>query len=188
MIKIGVTGSLASGKSTFAKLLAQKKYPIFNADKEVNDLYKKNFFKDKIKNIFNFENKTNLKKKVKAVIKQDNKKIKKLEAIIHPLVRKQMKAFMLSKKRKKILVFDIPLLIESKLMKHFDVIVFVTSKKKIRLKRYLFNKGNDKIFTILNKRQIKPRKKMKMSDHTIFNNSSFKILKIKAKMLIKNYE
>tara|TARA_Y100001970_G_scaffold112757_1_gene140722 strand:+ start:2098 stop:2664 length:567 start_codon:yes stop_codon:yes gene_type:complete len=188
MIKIGVTGSLASGKSTFAKLLAQKKYPIFNADKEVNDLYKKNFFKDKIKNIFNFENKTNLKKKVKAVIKQDNKKIKKLEAIIHPLVRKQMKAFMLSKKRKKILIFDIPLLIESKLMKHFDVIVFVASKKKIRLKRYLFNKGNNKIFTILNKRQIKPRKKMKMSDHTIFNNSSFKILKIKAKMLIKNYE
>ena len=73
-------------------------------------------------------------------------------------------------------------------MKHFDVIVFVASKKKIRLKRYLFNKGNNKIFTILNKRQIKPRKKMKMSDHTIFNNSSFKILKIKAKMLIKNYE
>ena len=92
MIKIGVTGSLASGKSTFAKLLAQKKYPIFNADKEVNDLYKKNFFKDKIKNIFNFENKTNLKKKVKAVIKQDNKKIKKLEAIIHPLVKREKKS------------------------------------------------------------------------------------------------
>ena len=76
MIKIGVTGSLASGKSTFAKLLAQKKYPIFNADKEVNDLYKKNFFKDKIKNIFNFENKTNLKKKLRLSL---NKIIKKLK-------------------------------------------------------------------------------------------------------------
>ena len=47
MIKIGVTGSIASGKSTFAKLLSQRKHPIFNADKEVNDLYKKNFSKIK---------------------------------------------------------------------------------------------------------------------------------------------
>tara|TARA_B100002051_G_C16735119_1_gene640771 strand:+ start:2349 stop:2915 length:567 start_codon:yes stop_codon:yes gene_type:complete len=188
MIKIGVTGSIASGKSTFAKLLSQRKHPIFNADKEVNDLYKKNFFKNKIKNIFNLKDKKNIKKKVKEVIKKNNKNIKKLEATIHPLVRKRMKVFMFSKKKKKILIFEIPLLIESKLMKHFDVIVFVTSSKKIRLNRYLSNGGNKKIFTLLNKRQIKPRKKMKISDHTIFNNSSLKVLKRKAKMMIKNYE
>ena len=61
-------------------------------------------------------------------------------------------------------------------------------KEKIRLNRYLSNGGNKKIFTLLNKRQIKPRKKMKISDHTIFNNSSLKVLKRKAKMMIKNYE
>ena len=89
MIKIGVTGSLASGKSTFAKLLAQKKYPIFNADKEVNDLYKKNFFKDKIKNIFNFENKTNLKKKVPATIVVTFEILKKkLRLLLNKIIKK----------------------------------------------------------------------------------------------------
>ena len=41
MIKIGITGSLASGKSTVAKFMSRGKYPIFNADKVVANLYKK---------------------------------------------------------------------------------------------------------------------------------------------------
>ena len=43
MIKIGITGSMASGKSTVAKLMSRGKYPIFNADKIVGDIYKKKF-------------------------------------------------------------------------------------------------------------------------------------------------
>ena len=41
---IGITGSIASGKSTVAKLIAKKKYPLFSADKIVLDLYKNNRF------------------------------------------------------------------------------------------------------------------------------------------------
>ena len=55
--------------------------------------------------------------------------LKKLEKIVHPLVRKKMKNFVLKNKRKKILFFEIPLLIESKLMKYFNVIIFIKSKK-----------------------------------------------------------
>jgi len=86
--------------------------------------------------------------------------------------------------KKKILIFDIPLLIESKLMKYFDIIVFVGAKRKVRLKRYLHKKGNRKIFTILDKRQITSSKKIKISDHVIYNNSSIKILKKNVKFLI----
>ena len=39
MIKIGITGSLASGKSTVAKIIASKKYPLFDADKVVKQIY-----------------------------------------------------------------------------------------------------------------------------------------------------
>ena len=42
MIKIGITGSIASGKSTAAQLIAKKKFPLFSADKAVLDLYKNN--------------------------------------------------------------------------------------------------------------------------------------------------
>ena len=54
--------------------------------------------------------------------------------IIHPLVRKEMKKFTKKNKNQKTLFYEIPLLIESKLMKYFDIIIFIKTKKKIRLK------------------------------------------------------
>ena len=44
MIKIGITGSIASGKSTFAKFLSQRKYPIFDADRSVASIYRDKYF------------------------------------------------------------------------------------------------------------------------------------------------
>ena len=54
---IGITGSIASGKSTVAYLMAGKKYPLFNADKVVSDLYKKNFFINALTKKFKLEKK-----------------------------------------------------------------------------------------------------------------------------------
>ena len=184
MIKIGITGSLASGKSTVARLISRGKYPVFNADRTVSNLYKKRNFIKKIKKQLNILSSKNIKKKIRHLVKKDKKKLKKLELIIHPLVRKEMRAFIRSKKYKKMLIFDIPLLIESKLMKYFDVIVFVGAKRNVRLKRHLYKKGNKKIFTILNKRQIMPSKKIKISDHVIYNNSSLKVLKRNVRSLM----
>ena len=184
MIKIGITGSLSSGKSTVAKLISKGRYPVFNADRIVANLYKRRDFIKKIKRKFNIKNQKNIKEEIKNSIKKDKKNIRKLELMIHPLVRREMRALILSKKNKKLLIFDIPLLIESKLMKYFDIIVFVHAKRKLRLKRYVYKKGSKKIFTILNKRQIMPSKKIKISDHVIYNNSSLKVLKKNVKLLI----
>ena len=185
MIKIGITGSLASGKTTVAKLMSGNKYPIFNADKIVRSIYHKKNFISKIKKEFNLLNIKNLKKKIKNLIKEDKKNLKKLEQIIHPLVRREMRLFMRSKKNIKITIYEIPLLIESKLTKYFDVIVFVGAKKNLRLKRYVAKGGQKKIFTILEKRQNKPGKKIKLSDHVIYNNKSFKNLKKNVEFLMK---
>ena len=187
MIKIGITGSLASGKSTVAKLISRNRYPIFSADKTVKALYKKRIFITKAKKKFNFKNTKNLKKKVINLIKKDKKILKQLELIIHPLVRREMRAFMRPKKNIKIKIFEIPLLIESKLTKYFDIIIFVGAKKNIRLKRYVAAGGDKKIFTILEKRQNKPSKKMKISDHVIYNNQSIKNLKKRIKLLMNKY-
>ncbi len=137
---------------------------------------------------FNFKNTKNLKRKVKNLIKKDKKKLKELESIIHPLVRKEMETLMKPRKNIKISIFEIPLLIESKLTKYFDVVVFVGANKNIRLKRYLYKGGNKKIFTILDNRQIKPSKKIKISNHVIYNNKSLKALKKNVKFLMKKYE
>jgi len=185
MIKIGITGSLASGKSTVAKLISRNKYPVFSADHVVKSLYKKKFFTNKVKKKFHFKNTNNLKNKIKNLIKKDKKTLKKLELIIHPLVRKEMKAFIKKKTNIKITIFEIPLLIESKLTRYFDFNYFYWCKKNIRLRRYVAKGGNKKIFTILEKRQQKPSKKIKISDYVIYNNKSIKSLKKNIKNVLR---
>ena len=185
MIKIGITGSLSSGKSTVAKLISRNKYPIFSADNAVKTLYKKRIFTKKIQKQFHFKNTRNLKNKIKNLIKKDKKILKKLEMILHPLVRKEMGEFIKKKKNNKITIFEIPLLIESKLTRYFDFVVFVGAKKNIRLRRYVVKGGNKKIFTILEKRQKKPSKKIKISDYVIYNNKSIKSLKKNIKKFLK---
>ena len=80
------------------------------------------------------------------------------------------------------------MLIESKLGKHFTKVIFVDTKKTIRLKRYLKKNGNKKTFDLLNKRQVSPIIKKKLCDITINNNNSLAILKKNVKNLMKKYE
>jgi len=93
MIKIGITGSIASGKTTASKILSYKKGPLFSADKVVKSLYKKNNFKNLIAKKFNIKKKFNLKHLIKRKILNNRTNIKILEKIIHPKVRKEMKKF-----------------------------------------------------------------------------------------------
>tara|TARA_B100000686_G_scaffold350324_1_gene445986 strand:+ start:799 stop:1362 length:564 start_codon:yes stop_codon:yes gene_type:complete len=185
MIKIGVTGSIASGKTTVARILSGRKYPLFDADKEVNKIYKKNSFKKKICKKFKLKNNKNIKNKIKKIISKNKKSLKDLEKIIHPIVRKKIKNFSRRNKGKDFLIFEIPLLIENKLMKNYDKLIFVNSKKSVRLRRYLKRGKNKKIFNLLNKRQLTPVKKIKFCDYVINNNNSLKKLKKNVK-IIKN--
>ena len=100
-----------------------------------------------------------------------------------------MYTFSKKNKNKKILVFEIPLLIESNLTKYFDILIFIKSKKDLRLKRYKSkNKGNIQLFSLLDKHQLKDKKKMKLCDHIVVNNGSLNVLKSKLFNIIKLYE
>ena len=112
MIKIGVTGDIGSGKSFIAN---QFGYPVFNADKEVKKIYKNNrncFIKLK-KKLPKFITSYPIKKKdLKKAVLENKNNLKKIENIVHPEGQKSMKKFIKINKKKKILVFDIPLLME----------------------------------------------------------------------------
>ena len=105
--------------------------------------------------------------------------------MIHPFVRKQMREYYKKNVNKKIIFFEIPLLIESRLIKFFDYIILVVAPKKKRLKRYLKNGGNKKMFYILDNNQISAKKKIKYCDYLIVNNKSKNILKKKVNDIIK---
>ncbi len=187
MKKIGITGSVASGKSTASKYLSFNRGPLFSADDAVKKLYRNKNFKKlvseklKIKNVDIIEN-------IKKKIILNKKSFKKLEKIIHPLVRKQMKKFISKNSKKKNLFFEIPLLIESKLMSNFDLIIFIKANKRIRLKRFLLKGGNKRIFQILNNKQLSDKKKIKFCDHVVTNEKNKKLLKKKLSDIIKFYE
>ena len=183
---IGITGSIASGKTTAAHLMVGKKYPLFSADMIVSSLYKKKHFIKILVKKFKLNRKKRIKDQIILILKKNINILSKLESIIQPFVRKEMKTFL--KKKNKILVLEIPLLIEGKLNKYFDKLIFVGANKKLRLKRYLKKKGDKKTFNLLNKRQLSPAVKKKICDYTIDNNYSLAILKKNVKNFIKHYE
>ena len=184
MIKIGITGSLGSGKTTASKLIAKGRGPIFSADSEVKKLYKEKKFQYLISKKFNIKKNFNLKKELKKKILSKSIYIKRLEKIIHPIVRKKMFKFFNKNKHRKFLFCEIPLLIESTLMKYFDKTIFIKSSKKIRLKRYILSGGDKKLFFLLDKKQFKDTKKMAMCDYVVVNNTSLIILKKKLSNII----
>ena len=188
MIKIGITGSLASGKTTASKILSFRRGPLFSADKAVKDLYKNKHFKSLVSKKFKVKNNSQLKKSLKNLILKNKNNIKKLEKIIHPLVRKKMKNFTARNRNKKLLFYEIPLLIESKLMKHFNVIVFIKAKKQLRFRRFQSKSGDKKLFNLLNNKQINDVKKVKFCNHVVVNEKNLNILKKNLLVIINKYE
>jgi dephospho-CoA kinase len=117
MIKIGILGDIGSGKSYVAKNF---NCPVFNADHEVAKLYqqKKNIFnklkKSLPKYIYSFPIE---KKEISNAILANKNNLKKIVKIVHTEVRKKMNIFLKKHKNRKIVILDIPLLLENKINK-----------------------------------------------------------------------
>ena len=127
MIKIGILGDIGSGKSYIAKNFG---YPVFNADEEVKRLYKKNkriFIKlKKVLPKFIYSFPINKNEIIKAIF-ANKINLKKITKIIHSEIRKEMSKFLKKYVNKKIVILDIPLLLENKINKKGDILVFVKS-------------------------------------------------------------
>ena len=188
MIKIGITGSIASGKTTASKILSHKRGPLFSADLAVKEIYKDKNFKSQLSKKFGIKNNNQIKRSLKKLILKNKSNLKKIEKIIHPLVRKKMKRFTVLNKNKKMLFYEIPLLIESKLMKFFNVIIFIKSKKKLRFKRFNFKQGNKNLFNLLNSKQMSDKQKTRFCDHVVVNEKNLKILNKNLSLTISKYE
>ena len=183
-MKVGITGSLSSGKSSVVKILSKNKKLRFSADEVVKNLYFNHSFKKKIKKKFKIKKK-NIKEEIKLKLLNNEISLKDLSKLIHPFVRRKMREFSKKNKSKKIIFFEIPLLIESKLTNFFDYIILVAASRQKRLKRYLKNGGKQKMFNLLDTNQIPVKKKIKYCDYLIVNNKSKNFLKKKVTAIIK---
>ena len=187
MLKIGITGSISLGKITASKILSRTRGPLFSADKEVKKLYRNKNIQRLLVKKFNIKRKSNVKALIKKIILRNKTSIKKLEKIIHPLIRKEMRSFSRKNKKEKTLFYEIPLLVENKLMNYFNVIIFLKAKRSVRLKRFKLKGGGEKLFNLMNNKQLSDIKKIKFCDHVIVNEKNLNILKKNLLDIIKLY-
>jgi len=185
MIRIAVLGDIGSGKSHVAKLFG---FPVFNADAEVAKLYRKSrkCYRKLKKILPDYIKSFPIKKKnlTKAVIK-NQKNLKKITKIIHPEIRTSLVQFIKKNKNKKIIILDIPLLIENKINKKNDILVFVDAKKKdVEKKLKQKYRGNLKIVNKLKKFQLNVERKRNKSNFTIKNNFKHNPVKKNVKRIL----
>ena len=171
MIRIGILGDIGSGKSYVANNFG---YSVFNADHEVSKLYKKNkkiFFKLK-KKLPKYINTYPInKKQITEAILSNKTNLKKIVNIVHKEVRKKMELFIKKNKNKKIVILDIPLLLENKINRKGDILIFVDSKKKEIEKRLVRREDfNRKLFYKFKKIQYNSNYKKRKSHFIIKNN------------------
>ena len=186
MIKIGILGDIGSGKSFIAKSFG---YPVFNADKEVSKLYQtdKKIF-NKLKKVLPkyFKQFPINKSQVLNAILENKTNLKKIIRIVHFEVKKKMKSFILKNKKKKLIILDIPLLLENKINNKSFILIFVQSKKTEILKRLKKRKNyNQKILKLFKDIQLPLDYKKKKSQFIIKNNFSKKSAKRSIKKILK---
>jgi len=186
MIRIAVIGDIGSGKSHVAK---QFGYPVFDADAEVARLYKKSrkCYSKLKKTLPNYITSFPVKKiELSKAIMANQQNLKKIIKVVHPEVRNRMNNFIKKNRNKKFIVLDIPLLIENKINKKNDILIFVNAKKKEINKRLKKRPNiNLKILEKLKKIQLPRELKKKQSDFIIKNNFRNNSIKKSVKRVLE---
>ena len=186
MIRLAVVGEIGSGKSYVAK---QFGYPVFNADNEVAKLYRKSkkCYRKLKKTLPNYITSFPVKKmELSKAIMINHQNLKKIVKIIHPEVRRMMNNFIKKNRNEKFVILDIPLLIENKLNKKNDILIFVDAKKK-EINQRLKKKHNKnlKIIKKFKKLQLPLEFKKKQSDFIIKNNFKSNFIKKNVKKVLE---
>ena len=187
MIKIGILGDIGSGKSYIAKKFG---YPVFNADTEVGKLYKKN------RKIFNKLKKVLPKyihlfpinkKEICDAILANKSNLKKIVKIVHLEIRKKMTIFLKKNMKQKIVILDIPLLLENKINKKNDILIFVQAKKSDIIKKLRKRKNfNPNLLRKFKSIQLPLDYKKKKSQFIIKNNFTNKSVNNSIKKILKD--
>ena len=186
MIRIGILGDIGSGKSYVAKSFG---YPVFNADYEVSKLYQQNkTVYQKLKKIlpeYIYEFPINKIQLTNAVL-ANNSNLKKIIKIVHKEIRSKLNFFLNKNKNKKFVILDIPLLLENKINKKNDVLVYIESRK-INILKGLKKRKNLNLMLLkkFRKIQLPLAYKRKNSRFIIKNEFTKKSVKDEIKNILK---
>ena len=170
---IGITGSIACGKSLVSNYLQEKGYTIIDADKIghmalENDEVKKQLVNKFGKSILK-DNEINRVTLGKLVF-ENNENLKELNNIIHPQIRKNISEQIQVHKNEKLVFVDVPLLFEAKFDDLVEKIIVISLDEKIQLERLMNRNSLSKEEALQRiKSQIPVREKEKLGDYVVYN-------------------
>ncbi|WP_455481982.1 dephospho-CoA kinase [Bartonella sp. B35(2025)] len=169
---IGLTGSIAMGKSTVSDFFKQAGISVFSADEAVHQLYDSEPILSLIERTFPnvIVNGKVDRLKLSEILINDKEKLQTLEEIIHPLVQEKEKEFIdkARQQKKKLVVLDIPLLFETNSENRVDSVVVVSAPAEIQKERAMIRPNmSEKKFAFINAKQISDEKKRGRADFII---------------------
>ncbi|MEB2845239.1 dephospho-CoA kinase [Rhizobiales bacterium RZME27] len=190
MIIIGLTGSIGMGKTTTARFFSEEGIAVNDADAVVHDLYKTDAvepvgreFPGSVKN--GAVDRQELSKQ----LAEQSDGFKRLEAIVHPLVRERERRFLDRQKQAgaDIVVLDIPLLFESGRDDVMDTIVVVTSDPEIQRERVLARPAmTEEKFRLILSRQTPDREKRQKADFLVDTGNGMDPARTRVRAIIKS--
>lgn len=175
MIVLGLTGSIGMGKSTTARMFAEEGVPVHDSDAAVHRLYAGEAA-PRVEALFpgtTADGKVDRQRLAKAVVGRPEA-LRKLEEVIHPLVRRDADRFIVEERRKgtPLVVLDIPLLFETGGTDRVDKIVVVTAPAEVQRERVLARPGmSEEKFAGILAHQVPDSEKRKRADFVIDTSS-----------------
>ena len=187
---IGLTGGIASGKSTVSKIFRELGAEIIDADIKAKEISEREDVIKEIGNIFgkeviNSEGKID-RLKIKEIVFNNKEKLKKLNDLIHPKVMEEFKKIKENTGKNDIIIFDVPLLFESGMDKMCDKIILVFTDKKIQIKRMLERDGiTEELAEKIINSQMSLEEKLNKSHIHLENNGTLEDLREKSETIYR---
>lgn len=182
MLKVAITGNIAAGKSVVEKMLREFGFKVLDSDEVAHELILKEDVKKQLIKTFKgydiLEGENVCRKKLGRIVFENEELRRKLEDVLHPLIKDEINNFFIEYKDEKITFVSVPLLFEAKFDNMFDKIILIYADDHIRLDR-LINVRNMSPSHAKNRIKIQQDQeaKVKLSDFVIYNNSSLSDLK-----------
>ncbi|WP_296069582.1 dephospho-CoA kinase [uncultured Agrobacterium sp.] len=175
MIVIGLTGSIGMGKTTTARLFAAEGVAVLDSDAVVHELYREEAA-PLIEEAFPGTIVSGVvdRQKLGEVLRENPANFKRLEEIVHPLVRKRQQAFLAAAQNegREFAVLDIPLLFETGAENRVDKVVVVSCSPEVQRERVLSRPGmTEEKFAMILARQMPDEEKRRRADFIVESGS-----------------